>query len=236
MDTSVAGTAFGAGTAATAAIADASLRLGLPVRSAPASLRPLLPGRIFSGPARPITHLGSVDVFLEVIDDAPRGSVLVVDNGGRTDEACVGDLITLEAHSAGFAGIVIWGLHRDTAQLREIALPVVSLGATSYGPRRVPPAGRAMRSAFLDGVNVTEDDLVIGDDDGVVFVAPERRDELLELAAQIQRVEGAQADRMRAGVSLRDQLDFAGYRARQEVDPTYSLRDHLAQTGGAIEV
>jgi hypothetical protein len=93
-----------------------------------------------------------------------------------------------------------------------------------------------MRSAFLDGVAVTEDDLVIGDDDGVVFVAPERREELLELAAQIQRVEGAQADRMRAGVSLRDQLDFAGYRARQEVDPTYSLRDHLAQTGGAIEV
>ena len=220
----------------TAAVADASLRLGLPVRSAPASLRALLPDRPFSGPARPITHLGSVDVFLEVIDDAPPGSVLVVDNGGRTDEACVGDLIALEAHSAGFAGIVIWGLHRDTAQLREIGLPVVSLGATSFGPRRVPPAGRPMRSAFLDGVAVSEDDFVIGDDDGVVFVAPARRDEVLELAAQIQRVEGAQAERMRTGVSLREQLDFAGYRARQAVDPTYSLRDHLAQTGGAIEV
>jgi regulator of RNase E activity RraA len=91
-------------------------------------LRALLPGRQFSGPARPITHLGSVDVFLGVIDDAPSGSVLVVDNGGRTDEACVGDLIALEAHSAGFAGIVIWGLHRDTAQLRAIGLPVVRVG------------------------------------------------------------------------------------------------------------
>ena len=235
MDTSAAGTSV-AGAAATAAVADASLRLGLPVRSAPVSLRPLLSGRTFSGPARPITHLGSVDVFLEVIDDAPRGSVLVVDNGGRTDEACVGDLITLEAHSAGFAGIVIWGLHRDTAQLREIGLPVVSLGATPFGPRRVPPAGRAMRSAFLDGVAVTEDDLVIGDDDGVVFVAPERRDEVLELAAQIQRVEGAQAGRMRAGMSLRAQLDFTAYRARQATEPGYSLRDHLRERGGAIEV
>ena len=223
-------------TLATAPVADASLRLGLPVRAVPASLRPLLPGRRFSGPARPVTHLGSVDVFLEVIDDAPPGSVLVVDNGGRTDEACVGDLIAHEAHSAGFAGIVIWGLHRDTAQLREIALPVVSLGATPVGPRRVPPAGRAMRSAFLDGVAVTEDDLVIGDDDGVVFLAPDRRDEVLELAAQIQRVEGAQAERMRAGASLREQLDFAGYRARQAVDPGFSLRDHLAERGGAIEV
>ena len=230
MDTSEAGTP------ATAAIADASLRLGLPVRSAPPALRPLLPGRTFSGPARPITHLGSVDVFLEVIDDAPPGSVLVIDNGGRTDEACVGDLVTLEAQSAGFAGIVIWGLHRDTAQLREIGLPVVSLGATPFGPRRVPPAGRPMRSAFLDAVAVSEDDLVIGDDDGVVFVAPERRDEVLELAAQLQQVEGAQAERMRGGVSLRAQLDFAGYRARQAQDASYSLRDHLAATGGAIEV
>lgn len=221
---------------ATAAVADASLRLGLPVRSAPASVRPLLPGRLFSGPARPVTHLGSVDVFLEVIDDAPAGSVLVIDNGGRTDEACVGDLIALEAHSAGVSGIVIWGLHRDTAQLREIALPIVSLGATPFGPRRVPPGGRAMRSAFFDGAAVTESDLVIGDDDGVVFVAPDRRAEVLELAAQIQLVEGAQAERMRGGVSLREQLDFSGYRARQAVDPAYSLRDHLAERGGAIEV
>ena len=33
---------------------------------------------------------------------AIAGSVLVVDNGGRTDEACVGDLITLEAKSTGW--------------------------------------------------------------------------------------------------------------------------------------
>jgi 4-hydroxy-4-methyl-2-oxoglutarate aldolase len=223
-------------TPSTAALADASLRLGHPVRALPHLLRSVLPGVRFSGPARPVTHLGSVDVFLEVIDDAPAGAVLLVDNGGRTDEACVGDLITLEAQAAGLAGIVIWGLHRDTAQLREIGLPVVSLGSTPFGPRRVPPAGRAMRSAFIDGVAVTDDDWVAADDDGVLLVAPEGREKVLELAAEIQRVEGAQAERMRAGHSLRAQLDFSAYRARQATDPGYSLRDHLRQQGGAIEV
>jgi regulator of RNase E activity RraA len=43
-----------------------------------------------------------------------HGDVLVVDNGGRLDEACVGDLVALEAKHAGVAGIAIWGLHRDT--------------------------------------------------------------------------------------------------------------------------
>jgi regulator of RNase E activity RraA len=41
--------------------------------------------------------------------------VLVVDNGGRLDEACAGDLVALEAQAAGLEGLVIWGLHRDTA-------------------------------------------------------------------------------------------------------------------------
>ena len=220
----------------TAAVADASLRLGLTVRTGPVALRALVPGTAFAGPARPVTHLGSVDVILEVIDDAPPGAVLVVDNGGRLDEACVGDLLTLEAREAGLAGIVIWGLHRDTVQLREIGLPVVSLGTLSFGPRRVPPAGRAMRSATLDGVAVTDDDLVIADDDGLLVVGPQRRDELLETARAIVRVESSQAERMRGGQSLRAQLDFSEYRARQAVDAGYSLRDHLRERGGAIEV
>ncbi|WP_210506479.1 RraA family protein [Naasia sp. SYSU D00057] len=220
----------------TAAVADASLRVGDPARMAPAALLPLLPGRPFSGPARPVTHLGSVDVFLEVIDDAPPGAVLVIDNGGREDEACVGDLILLEAREAGLAGAVVWGRHRDTGQLREIGLPLHSLGARSFGPRRVPPAGRAMRSAFLDGVAVTDDDWVVGDDDGVLVLGPERRDEVLEAAARIQEVETAQADRMRAGESLRAQFAFADYRRRQAEDPTLTLRRHLEERGGAIEV
>jgi 4-hydroxy-4-methyl-2-oxoglutarate aldolase len=223
-------------TLSTAAIADASLRIGVPARPGPPTLRPIRAGTPFSGPARPVTHLGSVDVLLETIDDAPRGAVLVVDNGGREDEACLGDLIVLEAREAGIAGIVVWGRHRDTAQLIEIGVPLHSLGARSYGPRRVPPAGQAMRSAFLDGVAVSEDDWVVGDDDGVLFLAADRRDEILALAASIQETEGAQAQRMRAGQSLRGQLDFAGYRHAQAADPTVTLRRHLQERGGAIEV
>ena len=223
-------------TLATAAIADASIRLGVPIRTAPVSLVPLTPGVIFHGPARPITHLGSVDVLLETIDDAPAGSVMVIDNGGRHDEACVGDLMVLEAQLARLSAMVIWGRHRDTAQLREIGLPLFSLGSSSFGPRRVPPAGRPMRSAYLDGAAVTDGDEVFGDDDGVLFLGPDRRAELLELAATIQQTESAQADRMRAGASLREQLDFAGYRRQQALDPGLTLRQHLLTRGNSIEV
>ena len=78
-----------------------------------------------------------MDVFLEALEAAERGDVLVVDNGGRTDEACVGDLVTLEVGNAGLAGIVIWGLRRDTQELLEIGLPVLSLGTLPTGPQRL---------------------------------------------------------------------------------------------------
>ena len=92
-----------------------------------------------------------------------------------------------------------------------------------------------MRSAYLDGVAVTDDDLVVGDDDGILFVASDGRDELLALARTIQTTETAQADRMRAGTTLRDQLEFADYRTRQAADPTITLRQHLRERGSAIE-
>ena len=219
----------------TAAVADAAVRLGVPVAIAPPALLPVVPGGLFAGPAMPVTHAGSVDVFLEAIDDAPPGAVLVVDNGGRQDEACVGDLVVLEAASAGLVALVVWGRHRDTAELRRIGLPVHSLGAHPFGPRRVHPAGPIMRAAFLDGVSVTTEHVLVGDDDGVLVVPATAAERLVALALEIQQTESRQARRMADGESLRTQLDYAAYRRKQAADPTMTLRRHLAERGGAVE-
>jgi regulator of RNase E activity RraA len=86
-------------------VADACMRLGIAVRCAPPGTVPLWSGTPLVGRVRPARHYGSVDVFLEAIERAEPGDVLVVDNDGRQDEACVGDLVTLEASRAGLAGI-----------------------------------------------------------------------------------------------------------------------------------
>ncbi|MDQ0576993.1 RraA family protein [Agromyces albus] len=219
----------------TAAAADALVRLGLPANTASSAFRPVIPGAHASGPAMPITHLGSVDVLLETIAEAPPGAIMVVDNGGRHDEACVGDLLTLEAKLAGLAGIVIWGCHRDTAQLVDIGLPVFSLGAYPRGPIRVPPAGPAMRTAIIDGIPVLRDDWVIADDDGILFVPGASADAVRESAASIIQTEQVQSQRMLDGASLREQIGFADYLAERAANPMYSLRDHLKARGGAVE-
>ena len=63
------------------------MRLGIDVRCAPPGTTPLWTGTHLVGRVAPARHTGSVDVFLEAIDGAAPGDVLVVDNNGRQDEA-----------------------------------------------------------------------------------------------------------------------------------------------------
>src|SRR3954468_7498302 len=93
-------------------IADAALRQRIPIRIAPFGIRPVVPGSRIAGRAVPVQHFGSVDIFLEVIDSAGPGYVLVIDNAGRLDEGCIGDLTVLEAQAAGLLGMTVWGTHR----------------------------------------------------------------------------------------------------------------------------
>jgi len=220
----------------TAHLADACLRAAVPVRCAPALLQAVLPGSRIAGRVCPARHSGSVDIFLEAMEHAAPGDVLVVDNAGRLDESCVGDLVAQEAQAAGLAGIVIWGLHRDTAELQEIGLPVFSLGAIPTGPQQQGQRDvQALESAEVGVWTVSREDLVLGDDDGVLFLPAARVEDILTLAEIIRDTERRQAERIREGVSLRAQVRFHDYLAQRQQTPSLTFRQHLRAVGGAIE-
>jgi 4-hydroxy-4-methyl-2-oxoglutarate aldolase len=217
-------------------VADACLRTGVEVRCAPSDVRALSPAYRLVGKVRPVRHYGSVDIFLEALEHATPGEVLVIDNSGRRDEACVGDLIVLETKLAGLAGIVIWGLHRDTQELHEIGLPIFSLGDSPTGPLRLDPReAAALASARVGAWTVGADDVAMADANGVLFLPAARAEEIAALAAAIRDAEREQAQKMRRGTSLRAQLRFADFLAGRSSNPTRTFREHLRRIGGAIE-
>jgi regulator of RNase E activity RraA len=132
---------------------------------------------------------------------------------------------------------VIWGLHRDSAEIRAIGLPVFSVGATPVGPQRLDPRDTgALQSAEIGDWTVGHDDVVFGDDDGVLFVPESRVPEILNIAESIRDTEVRQADRAREGLTLRWQFQFDAYLAARDSTPSLTFRDYLRTIGGAVEV
>lgn len=212
------------------------MRRGVPLRLAPLGLRPILPEHRVAGRVLPVRHYGSVDIFLEAMGAAEPGDILVIDNAGRMDEGCIGDLTALEARACGLGGIVVWGAHRDTEELEQIGIPVFSYGTCAVGPLRLDqPDPEVLSSARFGECIVRKEDVVFGDLDGVLFVSAHRTEELLASALSIWQKEREQANAVRAGRTLREQFRFDEYLARRSTDPSYTFRKHLRALGGAIE-
>ena len=218
-------------------IADGCLSVGDPVRCAPAGVKPLADGMRCAGRVRPIQHGGSIDIFFEALEDMPRGEVLVVDNGGRLEEACIGDIVLLEAKAAGAAGIVIWGLVRDAQELSEIGFPVFSLGSLPTGPQRHSHrSADVLQRATIGRCSVTARDFVVADANGVLFIAEDRLEEIIAAAMSYRDSEARLLDAMDKGTDFRTQIRFTEYLSRRRQDASYGFRQHLNSLKAAGEV
>jgi 4-hydroxy-4-methyl-2-oxoglutarate aldolase len=188
------------------------------------------------GRALPARHVGSVDVFLEALDRASPGDVLVIDNAGLVNEGCIGDLVVLETKNAGVAGIVLWGAHRDSAELARIGLPVFSYGVAPNGPLHTRPRQNdALERAQIGEMTVTRADTVFADDDGAVFVGGSDLAAVLKEAASIIAMERQQVQLAAQGNGLRQQFAFDEYLAKRAANASYTFREHLRSRGNAVE-
>jgi regulator of RNase E activity RraA len=218
-------------------ITDACMRLGVFMRVAPIGIKPLVPGWRMAGRVLPVRHSGSVDIFLEVMSHAATGDILTIDNAARKHEGCIGDLTVLEAQAVGLGGIAIWGFHRDTTQLVQIGFPVFSYGAFPVGPKRAYPRGSdALTTARFGDFKVTADDVIFGDDDGLVFALLQDVEDIISVARTIADIEMHQSENVKSGKTLFQQFKFDEYLKKRNKNPAYSFREHLQQIGAAIEV
>lgn len=172
-------------------ISDALDFLGLP--GATFGLRPLwacpkVVGRastIQLGPKQgsaPTVHLISPVIATIETDDR----VLVI-AGGVDGISCWGDILANAAKVKGIRGSVIDGLSRDIEGSESIDYPLYGRGVTMISARNRVVQVASGTPVKMAGVTVQQDDYVIADRCGTVFVPAGRIEDVLDLAERIAR-------------------------------------------------
>lgn len=124
---------------------------------------------------------------LELIDNSPAGSVIVIAIDGFRDVAVWGGLMTAGAVVNGIEGAVLDGGVRDVEEIeRDFGFPVFSRSicpATTVGRFKTVAANEPV---IVGGVTVNPGDLIVGDRDGVIVVPANLVAEVLKAAQDIE--------------------------------------------------
>ncbi|OLV20243.1 ribonuclease E activity regulator RraA [Deinococcus marmoris] len=125
----------------------------------------------FSGPAFTLRVYENNTPVRATLETPGEGRVLVVDGGGSLNCALVGDQLAGLGVENGWAGIIVHGCVRDTAQLCTMPIGIRALAAH---PRRSGKADVGERDVVLNfaGVTVRPGDMIHADEDGICVLAP----------------------------------------------------------------
>ncbi|MGW5253180.1 RraA family protein [Streptomyces sp. NPDC004012] len=145
-------------------------------------IRPLWPGtpRV-AGPAFTVRCAPGDNLMLHAaIHRAGPGQVIVVESGD-VDHALAGGNVCAVAQRRGVTAFVADGVIRDLAEVRERGFPVFARGVIPIpgAKNAVEPLNSEVRCG---GVQVHPGDIVVADEEGVVVVPADRREEILAAA------------------------------------------------------
>jgi 4-hydroxy-4-methyl-2-oxoglutarate aldolase len=178
-----------------------------------ASIKPRINDKRVVGPAATVLE-AATDEFLppqhalDLIDEAPRGSVIVISiAGGEPNVAVWGGLMTAGAVANDHAGAILDGGVRDLSEIRrDYDFPVfardVSPGTTLGRYKTVA----SQVPVEVGGIVVHPGDIIVADIDGVVVVPHAKAQEVLDMSIEIDARELEQARLIIAERSLRTGL------------------------------
>jgi len=103
----------------------------------------------------------------EAVESPGQGRILIVDGGGSRRHALFGGNLGKAAVRNGWAGVIIYGCVRDSAELGGLKLALRALGTMPLRSEKRGEGERDMPVRFA-GVTFRPGDYVYADEDGIV--------------------------------------------------------------------
>lgn len=124
----------------------------------------------FSGPAYTLKVFEDNALVRSALEQPGNGQVLVIDGGGSLRCALVGGNLGMLGVKNGWAGIVVNGCIRDSAEINGCALGVRAL-ATHPQKSIKKGVGDTNLRVMIAGVAVSPGDWIYADEDGVLVAS-----------------------------------------------------------------
>ncbi|WP_267411465.1 RraA family protein [Pantoea sp. GM_Pan_4] len=157
---------------------------------------------------RPTVHL-----ITPVIDAISTDDRVLVIAGGKEGISCWGDIIANAAKVKNVRGSVLDGMSRDIEGSEEIGYPVYGRGITMISARNRVIQVDAGNPVSMAGVTVKENDYVIADRCGTVFIPAERVEDVITLAEKIAQRQSGMVAAVRAGRSVAEVMHDSQFEA-----------------------
>lgn len=123
---------------------------------------------------------------IRVVETADAGSVIVVAMDGDKSYAVFGATFGSVGASRGLAGFLIEGAVRGLAGLSRLGFPTFARGTVAGSAGGHYRLEATNVPVWIDGVQISPGDLVVGDLDGVAVVPRERIPDVLAMATALR--------------------------------------------------
>ncbi|MDQ7049738.1 MAG: RraA family protein [Enterobacterales bacterium] len=144
----------------------------------------------------------TVHLITPVIDAIVDDDRVLVIAGGTNGVSCWGDIIANAAKQKQIQGTVIDGCSRDIDGSKDIEYPLYGKGVTMISARNRIIQLDSGCPILYAGVTVNENDYVIADRCGTVFIPSKCIDEVLALAEKIDARQNNMLKAVRSGKSV----------------------------------
>jgi regulator of ribonuclease activity A len=124
--------------------------------------------RAFAGPVSTVRCFEDNSLVKAAVESAGNGRVLVVDGGGSRRRALLGGNLGVAAVKNGWAGVIIHGCIRDSAELGGLDLGIRALGTMPLRSEKRGEGERDVPVRFA-GVTFRPGDHVFVDEDGIIL-------------------------------------------------------------------
>tara|TARA_R110002096_G_scaffold152824_19_gene316224 strand:+ start:4994 stop:5476 length:483 start_codon:yes stop_codon:yes gene_type:complete len=122
----------------------------------------------FSGQIQTVKIFEDNVLVREMLSNRVSGDVLVIDGGGSLRCALLGDLLAEMAYKNGWAGVVVYGCIRDSADIKKMPIGVRALQThplksikKGWGDKNIP--------VTFAGATFNPGDYLYADEDGIIL-------------------------------------------------------------------